>query len=157
MTIRERIDQLRDWLEVDLFHIGGTTVSLATAITFVLIVLATLWISRLLQGGLERLFLRRSVEDRGTKAVALRLIHYMVLVTGLGIGLHTIGVNLTGLFAAGAVFAVGIGFAMQNLTENFVSGVILLLERSIKLIKEHPGLLPRELLDVLMELLTPDP
>jgi small-conductance mechanosensitive channel len=46
--------------------------------------------------------------------------------------LQTAGVRLGALFAAGAVFAVGLGFAMQNLAQNFVSGVILLLERSIK-------------------------
>ncbi|MBT8356442.1 MAG: mechanosensitive ion channel, partial [Deltaproteobacteria bacterium] len=48
------------------------------------------------------------------------------------IGLQTIGINLSALFAAGAVFAIAIGFAMQNVVQNFVAGVILLLERSIK-------------------------
>ena len=46
--------------------------------------------------------------------------------------MNTLGINLTALFAAGAVFAVAIGFAMQNISQNFVSGVILLLERAIK-------------------------
>lgn len=65
-------------------------------------------------------------------AVAARLIYYALLMLGLGIALHTIGINMTGLFAAGAVFAVGVGFAMQNIASNFVSGVILLLEGAIK-------------------------
>ena len=46
--------------------------------------------------------------------------------------LQIIGIDLSTLFAAGAVFAVGIGFAMQNVAQNFVSGVILMVERSIK-------------------------
>ena len=51
---------------------------------------------------------------------------------GIAVALHTVGINLTALFAAGALFAVALGFAMQNITQNFASGVILLVERSIK-------------------------
>jgi small-conductance mechanosensitive channel len=62
----------------------------------------------------------------------LRLIHYLILLVGLGIALQTVGINMSALFAAGALFAVAIGFAMQNVAQNFVSGVILLVERTIK-------------------------
>ena len=61
-----------------------------------------------------------------------RLVHYLVLMLGLGVGLQTAGINLSALFAAGAVFAVGIGFAMQNIAQNFVSGVIVLAEQVIR-------------------------
>jgi small-conductance mechanosensitive channel len=54
------------------------------------------------------------------------------MAVGLGIGVHALGINLTALFAAGAVFAIGLGFAMQNIAQNFVSGLILLVERAIK-------------------------
>ena len=70
--------------------------------------------------------------DRGTIGVTQRLIHYVVMAFGLGLALDNLGVDLGALFAAGAVLAVGIGFAMQNIAQNFVSGVILLVERSIK-------------------------
>jgi len=60
------------------------------------------------------------------------LLHYLILVMGATVALQAVGLNLSGLFAAGAVFAIGLGFAMQNIAENFVSGVILLLERAIK-------------------------
>jgi small-conductance mechanosensitive channel len=55
-----------------------------------------------------------------------------VLLAGVAVALQTIGISLTTVFAAGAVVAVGIGFALQNILQNFVSGVILLAERSIK-------------------------
>jgi small-conductance mechanosensitive channel len=51
---------------------------------------------------------------------------------GTATALTNIGINLGALFAAGAVFAVGISFAFQNVAQNFLSGLILLLERSIK-------------------------
>lgn len=55
-----------------------------------------------------------------------------VLVVGLMLAVNQVGINLSALFAAGALFAVGIGFAMQNIAQNFVSGLILLIERAIK-------------------------
>jgi small-conductance mechanosensitive channel len=61
-----------------------------------------------------------------------RLLHYAILATGFAIALQTVGINLAALFAAGAFLAIGLGFAMQNIMQNFVSGVILLTERSIK-------------------------
>jgi small-conductance mechanosensitive channel len=60
------------------------------------------------------------------------LLHYTLLVTGFVIALKMAGFDLTALFAAGAIFAVGLAFAMQSIAQNFVAGVILLGERSIK-------------------------
>jgi small-conductance mechanosensitive channel len=54
------------------------------------------------------------------------------MITGILVAVEVVGIDLRALFAAGAVFAVGIGFAMQNIVQNFVSGLILLVERSIK-------------------------
>ena len=53
-------------------------------------------------------------------------------MVGLALALHLAGIKLGAVFAAGAVFAVGFGFAMQNIAQNFVSGIISLIERTIK-------------------------
>ncbi len=132
MSWQERLKEGVPLWDVFLFDVGGTRISVATVVTFLLICGVTLLVSRLLRRGLRRLLDARGVTDEGTVGVASRLFHYTILAIGLGVGLHTIGINLTGLFAAGAVFAVGLGFAMQNIAANFVSGVILLMERSIK-------------------------
>ncbi|UCF68628.1 MAG: mechanosensitive ion channel [Acidobacteriota bacterium] len=115
-----------------MFILAGTPVTVATLIVFGVIVVLTFLVSHLIQKALTRALKLRKVKDEGTVEVARRLLHYLVLATGLAIGLETIGVNLSALFAAGAVFAIGLGFAMQNIMQNFVSGVILLTERSIK-------------------------
>jgi len=119
-------------LDVRLFDVGGTTVTLATVIAALMVAVATLWISRLLRRALGRVLRKRQGIDEGTIGVMTRLTHYAVLALGAGIALHTIGFDLTALFAAGALFAVAIGFAMQNVVSNFVSGLILLVERAIK-------------------------
>lgn len=126
---------LEGWIpsfDIPLFRLGDTTVTVATLITASLIVVVTLLLSRLIRRSLDRIADQRSMEKAGTVAVTARLIHYTVMFVGVGIALNTAGIDLTALFAAGAVFAVALGFAMQTITQNFVSGVILLFERSIK-------------------------
>lgn len=123
---------LTEGFDYRLFEIAGTWITVATLVTFVIIVLMTVLASRVLQRAMVGMFRARGVTEEGTIGVTRRLTHYAVMALGFGVGLQTIGINLTALFAAGAVVAIGLGFAMQNLTQNFVSGLILLLERSIK-------------------------
>lgn len=120
------------FLQFKLFTIAGTTLTVATALIFSLIIVGTFFVSWLIRGALGRAMKARGVKNLGTLKVSQRLLHYVVMLVGFGIGLQTIGINLGALFAAGAVFAVAIGFAMQTITQNFVSGIILLLERAIK-------------------------
>lgn len=125
------INDLLNVLGFRLFDLGGQPFTIATLLTLVAVILMTFQVSRWLQQGLARAFRRRQVRDQGTVAVTQRLLHYTVLMVGLGVALETAGVQLSALFAAGAVFAVAIGFAMQTIAQNFVAGVILLIERSI--------------------------
>jgi small-conductance mechanosensitive channel len=129
--LQQRLNLESPVLDFPLFNLGGTPVTVATVVVFLLIILASLIISRLIQKTLTRALQARKVKDEGTIEVARRLLHYAVLATGFAIGLQTIGINLAALFAAGAFFAIGLGFAMQNIMQNFVSGIILLTERSI--------------------------
>ena len=127
----ERIDLDYGALDVPLFTLAGTPVTLATLVVFAAIVAATWLLSFLIGKAVARAFKLRGVTDEGTVEVFRRLLHYAILATGLAIGLQTVGINLAALFAAGAFLAIGLGFAMQNIMQNFVSGLILLAERSI--------------------------
>jgi len=119
-------------LETRLFVIAGTTVNVVTVLTFGIIVLVTFIMSAVIRRGVRRSFQRRGVADEGSIRATTRLLHYGIVALGFAVGFHTMGINLTALFAAGAVFAVAIGFAMQNISQNFISGIILLAERAIK-------------------------
>ncbi len=119
-------------MNTPIFTLARTPVTLTTIVVFALIVLGTFWVSRLARQATRRAFAMRKITDVGTIGIATRLIHYAVVLLGLGIGLQTLGVDLGALVAAGAFFAVAIGFAMQNVAQNFVAGIILLTERIIK-------------------------
>lgn len=127
----ELLHTIRGLLDTELFIVGETRVSLATIATFGLILLATVLISRAVRHALSRL-LERTKGGAKAAGTVTGLLHYVFLLFGLGVALQTIGIDLSALFAAGALFAVALGFAMQSITENFVAGVILLSERAIK-------------------------
>ncbi len=119
-------------LDLHLFTLAGTPVTVATLVTAFLILVVAFAVSRMLQRALRRAIPARDTGRMANSEVVGRLLHYAILFLALGVALDTVGVDLGAFFAAGAIFAVGIGFAMQNIAQNFVSGVILLLDRSIQ-------------------------
>lgn len=121
-----------DLFDVNLFTIGNQDVTLLTVIVVGIILLATLLVSWLVRRAVVGLLRRKQVSDEGTIKSVARLTHYALLFLGFAVGLHTAGINLSALFAAGALFAVALGFALQDLGENLTAGITLLTERSIK-------------------------
>lgn len=120
-----------NWLNMTLFRLAGVDVSVLRVVATALIVVLTLLVSRWIEKTVQRQLTARRGQETGSAAAVARITHHALVVIGFMAALHTAGVNLTGLFAAGAVFAVAIGFAMQSIMQNFVSGVILLAERYI--------------------------
>ena len=125
------MQQFREWLQTPLFEVSNQTVTFASILTFVLVIVASFGVSKIVQGIISAALRKGGLQDEGTLRTIIRLTHYLVLLVGLAVGLQTVGISLTAVFAAGAVVAVGVGFALQNILQNFVSGVILLAERSI--------------------------
>jgi small-conductance mechanosensitive channel len=121
------LQSILDWR---LFELSGTPITVGSILTALVLVLTSWLVSRFVQRLLKRTMQRRQIP--GTVGVMQRLVHYTIMLVGIGVALDTLGIQLATLFAAGAIFAVGLGFAMQNIAQNFVSGVILLVERSIK-------------------------
>lgn len=131
MNWSEFWSRLGIWANTPLFTLAGTEVTAVSIVVFLFILVVTFWVSSILRRITHRWLRARGVQEEGTIATSKRLLHYVVVLVGFGIAIETVGINLGTLFAAGAVVAVAIGFAMQNILQNFVSGVILLAERSI--------------------------
>ena len=131
MNLDKFLKQLAGITSKPLFKLSGTEVTLFSLFIFILVIVFSIAISMVLQRALKRALAHKFKKREGTLTALLRLVHYTVVIIGFGIGLQTIGINISALFAAGAVFAIAIGFAMQNIVQNFVSGIILMVERSI--------------------------
>lgn len=131
MNLQEIGSTIRNMLDVRIMEVGGTVITGASVLIFVVIVLLTFWISWIVQRVMTEVLRRRGLSRDGTLATSRRLLHYAILIVGFSVALQAIGISLATVFAAGAVVAVAIGFALQNILQNFVSGLILLGERSI--------------------------
>lgn len=123
---------VREVLDTALFQIGDRPVTIGTLVTTLIVILVTVIVARLVKRGLRRVLSRRGVKDESTVGLVSTLANYAILIIGVGIALQTAGVEIGALFAAGALFAVGIGLAVQDVVKSFVSGIILLSERSIR-------------------------
>jgi small-conductance mechanosensitive channel len=70
--------------------------------------------------------------DSGVRDSVEKFVRYGILAFGFLFALDNLGISISSLAAIGAILMVGIGFGLQNITQNFISGIILLLERPIK-------------------------
>jgi small-conductance mechanosensitive channel len=87
----------------------------------------------LLEQTLRRVALRgRTGEAHSTVYAFTRLIRYVVWIIGTLVGLTYIGFELTSLAFLGGAIGVGIGFGLQNIFSNFISGIIILIEKTLK-------------------------
>jgi small-conductance mechanosensitive channel len=120
------------WLHLDLFKLGETSVTPLSLIAFLVTVIVVIAIGRFVRVLIMRGLARGGVAGEGVGYAVGRIIQYVIVVSGILLGLDNVGVSLTALAAIGAVISVGIGFGLQNITQNFVSGVILLLERPVQ-------------------------
>jgi small-conductance mechanosensitive channel len=117
---------------IELIEIGKTVVTPGTIVIFLLVMLAAYLASKLARRWLDRWLRRSPVYSEASSRVAQRMLKLVFLIGGLVAALQTVGIDLSTLFAAVAVFAVGVGLALQKVAQNFVSGIILTVEQSIK-------------------------
>jgi potassium-dependent mechanosensitive channel len=109
--------------------------SISTSVGDILAFFLTVWMAYLLSGFI-RFVLKEDVYPRigvpkGMSYATSSLIHYILLALGFVVGLAVLGVNLTQVTVLAGAFGVGIGFGLQSVVNNFVSGLILLFERPI--------------------------
>lgn len=112
--------------------IGSFTISVEDLAYFFLAIWLAVVLSRFLRFVLEEEVYPNLNLDRGLPYAVSTLLHYVLLVTGVVIGLGILGVDMTRFTIVAGAFSVGIGFGLQNIVNNFVSGLIVLFERPIK-------------------------
>ncbi len=116
-----------------LFQVGQTPVSLATMVEFIVVITTVVLLSRLIRRLLRTRVLARTKLDVGQQYAIARIASYVVLVIGLLISVETFGVKLSSLAVIAGALGVGIGFGLQNIVSNFVSGLVILAERPIQI------------------------
>ena len=124
---------LMDELDSLSFAVGKTRVSVSHVIEVVLtssfVLVLALWLS----ATLEQRVLTRAFDDLSMRKVAANALRVLLLVMGTLFALSSLGFDLTALSVLGGALGVGIGFGLQKLAANYVSGFVILLERSLRI------------------------
>lgn len=114
-----------------LVTLSGTPVTLAAILIALFIFLAFRSVAQVIAFAIRE-GLKRHGQADGVAAAIAQITRYVLVFLGLAIALNTIGVNVNALIAGSAGLLVGIGLGLQNVTSNFVSGLIVLIERPVK-------------------------
>jgi potassium efflux system protein len=110
---------------------GTLSVSLGDVMVFAVTVAAAFLVSAIVRFTLEEEVYPRLRLGRGLPNALSSLLHYTLLLAGFLLALAALGVDLTKITILAGAFGVGIGFGLQNVVNNFVSGAIVLFERKI--------------------------
>jgi small-conductance mechanosensitive channel len=120
-------------LEGITFSIGKSKLSLLGLfeglLAALLVIVLSLWFSAVI----ERRLLSDAVSDLSLRKVAGNALRVVMLIVGLLFALSALGVDLTALSVMGGALGVGLGFGLQKLAANYVSGFVILIERSLRI------------------------
>lgn len=125
------LESVRQFIIAPLFYLGQTPVTLGGVGSAVLVVFASFFISSLVQRSVMTRLTGRLKLESGMLYALGRILHYAIIVMGVILASQCVGLNLGSLAVLFGFLSVGIGFGLQNVTSNFISGIIVLLERPI--------------------------
>ena len=136
-VVKDKADGLIDWLEkimnLSLFSMGESKLTiglvLGLLISFIVLFVGSEWIRRIL---VHKVLNRYQIET-GTRQSIGTIIKYLLILVGIVSILQTSGVDLSAFGILAGAIGVGIGFGLQNVTNNFISGLIILFEQPIKI------------------------
>jgi len=125
-AVLEQLDGVR-------WKIGGTQISLRNMIegslTAAVVMVLALWVS----AALERKIIHGTGNDLSMRKMVSNIVRAVLLFIGLLLALSAVGIDLTALSVLGGAIGVGLGFGLQKIAANYVSGFVILAERSLRI------------------------
>ncbi|WP_422484735.1 mechanosensitive ion channel family protein [Gudongella sp. DL1XJH-153] len=121
------------WLFYPFISFGSVGINLNLLIVSFLIITMAFHISKVFTKQFLPGVYSRYQLDRGIQFTFNRLFHYVIMIIAIFMTASVVGIQLSALTVFAGVLGVGVGFGLQNITSNFISGIILLFERPIKI------------------------
>jgi len=124
--------QIRSALDIKLVQLGAAPVTLEALLKLVILLLLLFYLSGRLRSLIADRLLTRTRMELGARQAVGSIVRYLVMVIGFVVILQTAGIDLTALNVLAGAVGIGLGFGLQNIVNNFISGLIILFERPIK-------------------------
>lgn len=122
---------LYEILNFKLFTLSQVPITVLSILLFVLLITGFIVLGMMVRRALNRRLFKRFKIDSGTRYTLSRIIQYTIITIGVLVTFDIIGIDLSSLTVIFGLLSVGIGFGLQNITSNFMSGLIILFERPI--------------------------
>ncbi len=129
---RRGVDGLQPFLDHTLLQFSGVNVTVGGVLAAIIAVLLTIFLSALLRRALNRYGERQPNANRAAIYTLSRVVHYAFIGIGLLLALEFIGIPVAKFTVFAGAIGVGLGFGLQAIFNNFISGLILLFDRSLK-------------------------
>ncbi|WP_341677025.1 mechanosensitive ion channel domain-containing protein [Niveibacterium sp. SC-1] len=129
MNLHELLEPLR----FELFRLGDSPLTVGGLLGACVALVALLLVSRAVSAWVTDGMLKRHNVDLSTRSTVATLLRYTILVTGFFAVLDNVGLKLSSLSVLAGAFGVGVGFGLQNIFSNFISGLIVMFERPVKI------------------------
>jgi len=130
--LTELLGHLERFWQIPLYSIGKTTISLGTVFYLTIVLTGLFYVTARLKTWIVERLLSRSQVEVGVRHAVASIVRYIVLAIGFIVVLQTAGIDVSTLTVVFGALGIGVGFGLQSITNNFVSGIILLFERPIK-------------------------
>ncbi len=124
--------RLSEVSETTLFSVAETPVTVGDILQVFVILLLGWLLSRGVRYGITRVGRDESLATQASLYTLGRLLHYTIIIVALLVALGSIGLNFTNLALVAGALSVGIGFGLQGIVNNFVSGLVILFERTLR-------------------------
>lgn len=121
-----------EWMNIPLLNLGGTVVTPLLIVVLVFAIVIAFKLSFVLRDYILPSFYRRYDIEESISATINTLVHYLLILITVIFALSSLGFNFTSLAIFGSVIGVGLGFGLQNIMNNFISGLIILFDRPIR-------------------------
>lgn len=115
-----------------IFKINGTPVSIFKMVIAVLIFVIGFMIGGFYKANIKRIAPNNIMINESTRMILSSIGYYVILIISFFAALNVLGINLSSIALVAGALSVGIGFGLQNIVSNFISGIIIMFERSIK-------------------------
>lgn len=129
----EILNKIQSILNFTLFTLGESQVTLMSAVLLILATFFLIFLTKLAQRWVVHKLMSKSTIELGVRDAVASLVRYVILIFGFIVIFQSAGLDLSAFSILFGALGVGIGFGLQSLTNNLVSGLVILVERPIKL------------------------
>ncbi|MBD2187779.1 mechanosensitive ion channel domain-containing protein [Pseudanabaena mucicola] len=127
------LNKLYEIFTAPILDIGENRFSIATIVSLLGLIIAAFFVSKLISEIIRRTLLSRFRINLGLQEAITVFVKYLLITLSSIIILQSAGINLASLAVIAGVLGIGIGFGLQNLASNFVSGLVLIFEQTLKI------------------------